>query len=102
MKEEVLPLNDHLGQNSAATMDEDPVTDSVVANDSAITTMDEDQAQDDHIHPAPDSYSITNDHMVLIFEMRRDLVEQQHHRSFFGKHLDALYASLSSELEKSH
>jgi hypothetical protein len=48
-------------------------------------TMDEDQAQDDHSHPAPDSYRLTEDHLVLIFEMRRDLAEQQHRQSFFSK-----------------
>jgi hypothetical protein len=57
VEEEVSPPEDHSGQNSAATMDEDPVTDSVAANDSVVATMDEDQAHDDevddHSHPTP-------------------------------------------------
>jgi len=44
-------------------MDEDPITDSVVANDFAATTMEEDRAHndeaDDHIHPTPDSQKTT-------------------------------------------
>jgi hypothetical protein len=102
VEEEALPLEDHSGHNSAASMEEDPVTDSVVAYDSVAATLEENQAQEDHSHPAPESYRLTEDHLVLIFEMRRDLAEQQHRQSFFSKRLDALYDSLSSEPEKSH
>jgi hypothetical protein len=109
VEEEVSPPEDHSGQNSAATMDEDPVTDSAAANDSVAATMDEDpddeQAHDDEAdeqtHPTPSSCRLTEDHLVLIFEMRKDLAEQQHRQSIFNKRLDALYDSLSSEPEKS-
>jgi len=40
MEEEVSPLEDHSGQNSTTTMDEDLVTDSAIVNDSADAIMD--------------------------------------------------------------
>jgi hypothetical protein len=82
--------------------------DSSTANDFVTATMDEDpddeQAHDDEAdeqtHPAPISCRLMEDHLVLIFEMRKDLAEQQHRQSIFNKRLDALYDSLSSEPEK--
>jgi hypothetical protein len=91
-----------LGAQFVASMEEDPVTDFVATFDSVAATLEENQAQEDHSHPAPDSYRLTDDHLVLIFEMRRDLAEQQHRQSFFNKRLDTLYDSLSSEPKKSH
>lgn len=95
VEEEALPLERHSGHNSSASMEEDLVTDLAADFNSVVATLEEIQAQANY-HLAPDSH-----HLVLIFEMRRDLVEQQHRKSFFGKRLDALYASLSSEPEKS-
>jgi hypothetical protein len=73
---------------SAATMDEDPGT-----------NEDDDEA-DEQAHPTPSSCRLTEDHLVLIFEMRKDLAEQQHHQRTLNKCLDVLYDSLSSEPEK--
>jgi hypothetical protein len=49
----------------------------------------------------PNTCRLTKDHLALIFEMRRDLVEQMHNQSILNKHLDILFDSLSSEPAKS-
>ena len=100
VEEEVSPPEDNSRQNSAATMDEDPVTEFVTENYSIVATMDEDQDQYDHSHPAPDSYRLTEDHLVLIFEMQKDLAEQLHNQYILNKRLDVMFDSLSSELVK--
>ena len=41
MEEESLALEDHSGHNSAASMEEDPFIDSVVAYDSVAATLEE-------------------------------------------------------------
>jgi hypothetical protein len=90
VEEEALPLEEHSRHNSVASMEEDPVTDFVAAYDSVATTMEENQAQENHSHPTPESYRLMEDHLVLIFEMKRDLTEQQHRQSFFNKRLDVV------------
>jgi hypothetical protein len=52
-------------------------------------------------HDLPSSCRLTEDHLVLIFEMRRDLVEQLHNQHILNKRLDILFDSLSSEPAKS-
>jgi hypothetical protein len=84
VEEETLPLEGHSGCNSAASMEEYPVTDSVVSFNFIAATLEENHAQEDY-HSVPDSHRLMDDHLVLIFEMRRDLAEQQHHQSLFGK-----------------
>jgi hypothetical protein len=84
--EEEIPLQEeHSGQNSASTMEEDLATNSSTANDFVVATMDEelrthyvDDEDDEQAHPAPSSCKITKYHLVLIFEMRKDLVEHKH------------------------
>jgi hypothetical protein len=100
VEEEALPLKGHSGRNSVASMEEDPVTDLTATFNSVTSTLEESQDQEDY-HSYSESHLLMDDHLVLIFEMRRDLAEQQHRQSLFEKHLDALYASLSSEPEKS-
>jgi hypothetical protein len=52
-------------------------------------------------HDLPSSCRLTEDHLVLIFEMRKDLVEQLHNQHVLSKRLDILFNSLSSEPVKS-
>jgi hypothetical protein len=111
--EEEIPLQEeHLGKNFVATMEEDPATDSTAAKDFAAATMEEDPGtnwddcwKDDDVeeqaHPTPNSCRLTEDHLVLIFEMHKDLAEQQHNQHTLNKRLDVLYDSLSSEPVKS-
>jgi hypothetical protein len=47
---EEVPLKDHLGQNSAATMEKYIAMDSATTNDFVSATMDEDQVQYAHYH----------------------------------------------------
>jgi hypothetical protein len=88
-------------------MEEDPATDSATANDFVAATMDEDPGtnEDDNdaeeqAHPTHSSCRVTEDHLVLNFEMHKDLAEQQHNQHTLNKCLDILYDSLSSEREK--
>jgi hypothetical protein len=83
-------------------MEEDPIMEYVVAYNSITATLEENQAQEYHIYPPPESYRLMEDHLVSIFEMRRDLAEQWHHHSFFNKCLDGLYDSLLGDPERSH
>jgi hypothetical protein len=43
-----------------------------------------------------------NDHLVLIFEMRKDLAEKLHNQHVLRKRLDIMVNSLSSEPMESH
>ena len=113
--EEEIPLQEeHSGKNYVATMEEDPGKNFVVAKDFAIAknfaaaTMEEDPGinwdkcwnEDDieeHVHPTPSSSRLTEDHLVLIFEMHKDLAEQLHNQRTLNKRLDVLYDSLSSK-----
>jgi hypothetical protein len=52
-------------------------------------------------HDPPRSCRLTEDHLALIFEMRRDLAEQLHNQSILNKCMDILFDSLSSEPVKS-
>jgi len=89
-------------------MEEDSATDSVATKNFTDVTLDEDLGTneaddevDEKAHPTPRSCRLMEDHLVLIFEMYKDLVEQQHHQCTLNKHLDILYDSLSREPEKS-
>jgi len=84
--EEEIPLHEeHLGQNLASTMEEDPAMNFSTANDFTVATIDEDlvtheadDEADEQAHAAPNSCRLTKDHLFLIFEMHKGLVEQQH------------------------
>jgi hypothetical protein len=52
-------------------------------------------------HASPRSCRLTEEHLALIFEMRRDLDEQMHNQSLLNKHMDLLFDSLSGEPAKS-
>jgi hypothetical protein len=80
VEEEIPLLEEHSGQNSVATMD--PSTDFAAATmDEDPGTNEADDEADEQAHPAPSSCRLTEDHLVLIFEMCKDLAEQQHARA---------------------
>jgi hypothetical protein len=56
---------------------------------------------EEHVHPDPSSCRLTEDHMVLIFEMQKDLAEQLHNQYILSKRLNVMFDSLSSEPVKS-
>jgi hypothetical protein len=72
-----------------------PCHGSAAANDFSVATMDEDPGTneaddeaDEQAHPTPSSCRLTEDHLVLIFEMRKDLAEKQHRQCTLNKCLD--------------
>jgi hypothetical protein len=94
MVEEEVPLQkEDPGKNFVVAKDEDPGI-------NWDECWNEDDAEE-HAHPTPSSCRLTKDHLVLIFEMRKDLTEQLHNQHTLSKRLDVLYDSLSSEPVKS-
>ena len=69
--EEEIPLHEeHSGQNSASTMEEDPAMNFSTANDFTVATIDEDPVMheadyeaDEQAHAAPNSCRLTKDHL---------------------------------------
>jgi hypothetical protein len=63
---------------------------------------------DEPVHPTlashdfPSPRRLTEDHLNLIFEMRRDMVDQLQSQRTLNRRLDMLFDSLSSEPAKSH
>jgi hypothetical protein len=51
-------------------------------------------------HTSPRLCRLTEEHLALIFEMRRDLAEQMHNQSLLSKHMDLLFDSLSGSPQR--
>jgi hypothetical protein len=52
-------------------------------------------------HDFPNPRRLTEDHLNMIFEMRRDMADQLHIQHTLNRRLDMLFDSLSSEPTKS-
>jgi hypothetical protein len=94
VEEEIPPLMKDYCKNSVDANDEDPRIkwgDCWSEEETHRETYTEEQ-----VHPAlgshnpPSSCRLTEDHLVLIFEMRRDLAEKLHNQHILNKHLDVL------------
>jgi hypothetical protein len=48
----------------------------------------------------PNTCSFLGEHLQLIFDMRRDMVDKLHRHNILSHHLDALFDSISGDLVK--